>query len=293
MVSKLRLMIFRSRALVALALLVSLLIGIALGIGFQRSIGVGRIRSLLGISSQQLSVADRPTRPLTEHLRQDSMIALVFGQSNAANSGQSPGQASDQVYAFFEGHLYPAQDPLPGADGSGGSVWTRLGDRIIAAGLYPSVIFVPIAAGGSEISRWTPAGDLYPRLTQTFSALQQADLTLTHLLWHQGESDAQITPPEIYQHRFLQMLEGIRAQGVEAPIYVSQATFCRGRQDPNLRRAQGDLVDPTLGIRPGPNTDRIGLCDRLDGCHFSDSGLEQAADLWLKVLKTGSEFLNS
>ncbi len=275
----------RSRITIVLALLLSLMVGAVLGIGFQRSIGVGQIRSWLGFSPQQMAATTRLTVPLTEDLRQRSMVALTFGQSNAANSGQTRGQAEAEVYSFFEGELYPAQDPLLGADGGGGSVWTRLGDQIIAAGLYPSVIFVPIAAGGSQISQWSPAGDLYPRLTQAIQSMHQADLTPTHLLWHQGEADANRTDPEIYQQLFLEMLTGIRQQRIEAPIYISQATFCRGQQDPQLRRAQRDLVDPDWGIRLGPNTDVLDLCYRHDGCHFSTEGLERAADLWLQALR--------
>ena len=275
----------RSRMTIILALLLSLMVGTVLGIGFQRSVGVGQIRRWLGISPQQLAAAARSTLPLTDDLRQQSMVALTFGQSNAANSGQTRGQAEAEVYSFFEGELYSAQDPLLGADGGRGSVWTRLGDQIVAAGLYPSVIFVPIAAGGSQISQWGPEGDLYPRLTQAIRSMNQVDLIPTHLLWHQGESNANRTDSQTYQQYFLEILAGFRQQGIEAPIYVSQATFCQGRDDPQLRQAQRDLVDPDLGIRLGPNTDILGLCYRYDGCHFSDEGLERAADLWLEALR--------
>ena len=78
------------------------------------------------------------------------MVALVFGQSNAANWGQGRRTAGANVQVFYKGRFYRASDPIKGADGEGGSVWTRLGDKLIAAKLYDKVIFVPVARGGSE-----------------------------------------------------------------------------------------------------------------------------------------------
>ena len=46
-----------------------------------------------------------------------TMVALVFGQSNAANSGQRRANGGPGVYNFYAGNLYRAQDPLLGATG--------------------------------------------------------------------------------------------------------------------------------------------------------------------------------
>ena len=51
------------------------------------------------------------------------MVALVFGQSNAANFGESPLQAREGVYNFYQGKLYAAHDPLLGADGEGHNIF--------------------------------------------------------------------------------------------------------------------------------------------------------------------------
>src|SRR5215203_6355453 len=60
-----------------------------------------------------------------------TMIALTFGQSNAANRGQKKYTCHNKkVLVFNDGKLYRARDPLPGATGPGGSVWSLLGDML-------------------------------------------------------------------------------------------------------------------------------------------------------------------
>src|SRR5262245_61800347 len=57
---------------------------------------------------------------------------------------------------------------------------------------------------------------------------QNHGLTITHMLWHQGESDADArTSATAYKAMFLSMLASIRRRGVDAPVLVSIATSCR------------------------------------------------------------------
>lgn len=215
-----------------------------------------------------------------------TMVALLFGQSNAANEGESPTVANERVFNVFNGRLFRAEDPLLGSTGRGGSVWTRLGDEIIEHKLYDEVVFVPMAVSASAIARWSPGGDIHPKLVQRIREAKSMGLTFTHLLWHQGESDAENkTAKAAYQEAFHAMLDSIRREGVTAPVHVSVATRCK-RERPNrtIQEAQTELVSPLKGIFAGPNTDTLGLEYRFDGCHFSDEGLRQAAKLWLEVL---------
>jgi hypothetical protein len=215
------------------------------------------------------------------------MVALVFGQSNSANYGETPYKSRQSVHNFYKGKLYPAEDPLLGANGDGGSVWTRLGDKLIERKYYDAVVFVPIGVGGTEIARWKSDGDLHPALLQAIHDVGAQGLTLTHLLWHQGEADAHLkTSTSAYKTMFAAMLASIRKRGVKAPIYVSIATRCaRQGPDEQIRQAQQELVNGAHGIYEGPDTDTLGLGDRYDGCHFSDEGLEKFAQLWLEKLK--------
>ncbi len=63
----------------------------------------------------------------------DQAVLFVFGQSNSANHAKDRYVAGNEVVNFnpHDGRCYQAEDPLLGADGSGGSVWGRLGDDLV------------------------------------------------------------------------------------------------------------------------------------------------------------------
>jgi len=212
-------------------------------------------------------------------------VALSFGQSNAANTVRGRYAPHGEVLWFHDGRCHPAEDPLPGATGTGGSVWSRLGEQLVESGRHRRVLFAGIAENGSALARWRPGGDLHPRLLRALAALEKAGLPPTHLLWHQGEQDSRLgTDPEQYRADFHALVAAIRAAGSAAPIYVAQATYCGGQDSPALRDAQRALVDPALGIFAGPDTDVLRGPARYDDCHFSASGAARHAALWRDAL---------
>jgi hypothetical protein len=214
------------------------------------------------------------------------LVALSFGQSNAANAVRGRHTPDPRVLNFHEGRCFAGADPLPGATGTGGSVWSRLGDRLLDSRRFEQIVFAGIAVDSAEIARWQPGGDLHPRLLSTLHAMSAAGLEPTHLLWHQGERDRQLaTPAADYIASFEAMLDAIRAAGISAPIYVAQATYCRGHDSAELRAAQLSLVDPARGVRAGPDTDTLrGPGLRHDDCHFSATGAARHAELWRDAL---------
>jgi len=248
-----------------------------------------RPRSSLQAVLQVAAARNRVEVPIGNLPSQRRMVAIVFGQSNAANFGESPQKAAGGVYNFYQGKLYAAEDPLLGAGGTGGSVWTRLGDKLLKSHQFDAVIFVPLGVGGAEIARWTPDGDLHGSLLEAIQHLKDRGLPVTHLMWHQGETDAELnTAKSAYKSMFLEMLTSVRNQGVTAPIYVAVATRCQLRRETvEIRAAQQELVNPPRGIYSGPDTDTLGWGYRYDGCHFSDEGLEKFAELWMAKLTGG------
>jgi hypothetical protein len=93
---------------------------------------------------------------------------------------------------------------------------------------YDAIVFVPLGVGATEIARWKPDGDLHPAILQAIHDVETQGLTITHLLWHQGESDALLkTSKSAYKRMFMAMLSSLRKQGVNAPLYVSVATRCQ------------------------------------------------------------------
>jgi hypothetical protein len=87
---------------------------------------------------------------------------------------------------------------------------------------------------------------------------------------------------------FMNIHAALHWYGVEAPIYVAQASLCRNPPDEIIRSAQRAVVNPQLGILPGPDTDVIGFEHRFDGCHMAESGLIKHAELWFEVLSTAA-----
>lgn len=222
-----------------------------------------------------------------------TVVILAFGQSNAANEGAGAYVARQKVHVFniFDMNYYLAVDPLPGASGSSGSVWGRLGDRLIESGRYKSVLFVPIAFGASYIKDWAPGGQCHRRLQLALRRLTRAGVRVDMMCWQQGEADANHTdmPAQEYKSQFLRMVKAIRNAGVQAPIYVAVTSLCENAAHPyenreQIRLAQKQLVSAGDRLLPGPDTDCFDGEHRRDGCHFSESGLDLCAQAWLESL---------
>jgi hypothetical protein len=251
-----------------------------------------------GIYTEGIEAPLFPDRVVTSLAEEHPGLSIIvtFGQSNAANTGEGCYFAKGPVYVFnvFDMKFYRAIDPLPGASNSGAAVWGRLGDKLVASGCFPFVLFVPIAVGGSFIREWAPGGGYHRRLLFALHRLKLAGLGVDMMLWHQGEADANLSNMSSgeYQDLFLSIVDSVRRAGVDAPIYVAIATLCATADHPfknrrQIRLGQKRLVSLQKRILPGPDTDKIGITHRIDGCHFSASGLEYHAQAWFRALTRG------
>ncbi len=111
---------------------------------------------------------------------------------------------------------------------------------------------------------------------------------VTYVLWHQGEADFVLkTYPALYKQYFLSFVESLRANAIDAPVFVSKATRCLpGWTESNaIRTAQQELASSQPGFKPGVDTDKLlGAQDRYDDCHFADSGEVKTAKAWAAIL---------
>jgi hypothetical protein len=220
-----------------------------------------------------------------------TMVLLLVGQSNAANSGGQRYIGRPDVINFFDSKCYAASSPLLGTSGIGGEAWTLLGNKLVEGQIADRVVLVPAAISGSSISLWREGGSFYPMLDGVLAALKPR-YTLTHVLWHQGETDFEdgMTKSE-YIDSFVSMVALLRKTGVKAPIYVSITTRCDPvnpiwRADNPIAEAQKALVDPSKKILAGVDTDLlVGSFDRTDDCHFAQSGQEKFAEAWIDILR--------
>ena len=222
-------------------------------------------------------------------LAEDAAVILVMGQSNAANYGETLYRPRRQVFNFDwkSGRCYRAEDPLLGASGRGGSAWSRLGDALIERGVFRRVVLVPVAVGGTSIHAWVGENGPAGHAVKAAAGLREQGLSVSHVLWQQGESDRNMDK-SVYIRLFSQMNDYLRTNGIEAPIFVAQATICNNHGLEDVRQAQAEL--PLLmadsNVLPGPDIDTLDhIYQRASNlCHFSDQGLAGVAELWLEVL---------
>ncbi|WP_367117113.1 hypothetical protein [uncultured Demequina sp.] len=71
--------------------------------------------------------------------------------------------------------------------------------------------------------------------------------------------------------------DGLRDRGVDAPIFVCQASYRLGQTNPAILAAQSGIVNPRAGIYAGPNTDLLGADYRYDDAHLSADGQDRFA----------------
>jgi len=222
--------------------------------------------------------------------RKRTAVIVVVGQSNAANHGAGRYAATKRVDNFnvYDGRCYRAADPLLGASGDGGNFATRLGDKLIDAGLFDRVILAPIAMGGTTVEQWAEEGMFNRRIPVLIRRLFDAGLSADFILWQQGEGNPGTGDVDGRQYRknLLEVIRTFRRFGVTAPLFVSLTTLCGGphANADNIRAGQRGVVSPLAGIYQGPDTDTIGVEHRWDACHFDETGLDMAASLWLQVI---------
>ena len=240
---------------------------------------------------------------------------FAWGQSLAANCGHGRYSARNTVKTcvFADGHFYPCSDPIVGADGPGGSVWSRFADSILGHSINNSMVDQVVigccAQGSTSINDWAPGGSEAQRLLRCLSDYITNVGQPTHLAYSQGESDLYTLSTEQWVDRWQAMHAGIRKLGCTSKIWTSIETICNRRTaaDPfdedviretpdsyitsEISRLHIRAAQRTVGIlgpdtRPGPNLDLIDWHLRAcgDGCHFGDRGLEVAAQAWASAL---------
>lgn len=220
------------------------------------------------------------------------MVCLAFGQSNAANYGNGTYACRNEVYNYYKGKLYKAEEPLLGPDGGGSSVWTRVADMLIDSGLYDKVVIVPCAIGGTSIKCWSE-GYCKDKLISTLDYLQKDNIKLTHVFWDQGETDnVDNTTTAEYKDRLKEVIKIIRDRKFDAPFYTSITSYFPYNNnningvDFDITTAQHEIIKEVRNVKQGPNTDSLNLAYyRADAVHFTEKGLDELAKKWFESIK--------
>ena len=168
-----------------------------------------------------------------DYLGDGAAVLMTFGQSNSANAGRDRYTPSRTVanFNFHDGKCYVAQDPLLGPDGQGGAVWGVLADKLIEGGKYDRVMIAPFGIGGSALAQWQADGFLHPILVEATRSAVEHGIEPTHVLWHQGESDAGSgTSEQDYFAMFEKLLE-LEFQPQQAYYYLGAIAEEQGKPD--------------------------------------------------------------
>jgi len=224
----------------------------------------------------------------------DTGVLLILGQSNAANHAEKKftTRYPDKVVNYFDGKCYVASSPLLGATGQGGEFITLLADLLISKGTYKNIVIIDAAVEGSPISRWIRHGDLNESLIALINAVQTT-FHITDVIWHQGETDAATqfsTTAKVYVASFQSLVATLTEQKVRAPIFISIATrWCQAgakwTEANPVALGQRMLID-NQNIFFGVDTDKlVGLNDRYDTCHFSESGQVKTAEAFADSIR--------
>jgi hypothetical protein len=221
-------------------------------------------------------------------------VLITAGQANAANYGETPQKPSDDRVVAFDGKIWAAaNDPQPGAGGTGGSPWPHLGD-MLARNLQVPIGFVSLAVSGAASEQWLPdKGEMFPRLAQAISPLGRQGARI--LLWQQGESDAQEgTAAEEYARRLTATIQALDKQlGWHLPWMVAQSAYGFGPRYPEaqqeqVRKGQELLWQRGLAFQGPLTDDLIGATYRAkeggDWIHFNANGLHRVAERWFAML---------
>ncbi|MDO4584614.1 MAG: sialate O-acetylesterase [Planctomycetia bacterium] len=225
-------------------------------------------------------------------------IFITAGQSNSANHGaatQSP--TSGNVYALdiVTGEWKIANDPQPGATGSGGSTWPSMGDTLseMLGGDIP-IGFVSTGVGGSSVSQWNPDEATSFYNTKLLPALELLDGKVKAILWHQGETDSEGNGSSMTGDRYAELLNSlIEASREDAGVddlawMIALVSYFNGMTDEELRAAQMAVINGDENVFLGPDSDALlGVLRAADGVHFSADGLQRLGELW--AMRVGQE----
>ena len=239
-------------------------------------------------------VGGTPSSPVTVGRVGVGDVFICSGQSNSANQG-TPAltPSSDRVSArdsVDDNSWIAAVDPIPIAEGSMGSPWTRLGDLIVAGEDVP-VGFISLGRNNSTVAAWSPdSSNNNNLLNPAIKSFPQDGFR--GVLWHQGEADSAIsTSAASYRDTLIGIINhgrGSNGANWDIPWYVSEASY--QPSDPltveeGILAGQRKVAFDVTNVYLGADTNDFHLEGRSsDGVHFNAAGLAEHAQQWFEVI---------
>jgi hypothetical protein len=229
---------------------------------------------------------------------------IVTGQSTIANWGAGTLTTATSPLSLqlniLDGRVYPAAGAAFGADGTGNSPASSIGDALITASKEVQVCVANVAFGSTTSAQWADGtGTLARGVKIAWDLLRAHGYTRIKQIHQQGEADAAAgTTYATMKANLLAMQVWRKNYGITCPVYVSRTTFNYDwtTTDPNpanwtpgsaaqaIRSAQVDAVDGTY-ILAGPDTDTIRGAAYRTAAHWdTTAGAVACGQLWANTL---------
>lgn len=222
-----------------------------------------------------------------------ALVIVTGGQSNAANVLSEPLAADPRAAAFMihAGACYRLRDPVLGASGRGGSLWTGLGSAIWRRTGRP-VVFVNGAVAGTQLGDWLDRRSGYlARLAGETRRARAAGLAADYVFWIQGETDAAVSlAPVTYVAQMEALIAAFDAAGAVPPgtpwlVYRSTRCMERPGNGPAIDAALAGLAARSERVILGPLASRLGPEARYDGCHFNGQGRARLIEATMAIIE--------
>lgn len=223
-----------------------------------------------------------PTRTVTGAANLATIV--LFGQSLATNTVYGGAYTPTNGTHIFnmslaDGSFYYAADPLLGCDQTRAHYGMRVADTLITDGVYSNVLLVPAAMGGTLVTSWG-SGDCNHRIRAALTRLSSNGISPTFVIWSQGGHDTfDGTSQATYEAQLQKVIATIRLYAATCPIFITKQSWLSAVTSSAIIAAQTSVLNSSLGIYAGQNTDLLdGTYRTTDGNHFDQSGgIAQAA----------------
>lgn len=211
-------------------------------------------------------------------------VFVGAGQSNSTNWGEGRTAENSEMVSTFDGIGWRlANDPMPGVrdQSDGGSFWPTLGDLLYQRYHVPIGV-ASTGQSGSSITSWAAHEDLYKWTLNRIHQLGPGGFRA--LLWHQGESDIDMTTDAYANDLRSLILSSRKDAGWDFPWMVARVSYdgpSRPRSN-STRDGQKRMWDEGIALE-GPDTDTLTGINRSangTGRHFSTIGLRAHGNLW-------------
>ena len=141
---------------------------------------------------------------------ENALVFLSIGQAGSANYISSFGERDERrsAYQFFNGECYLIEDPMLGATGVQGSLWSTLAQDI-SASTGRDVVFITSGAGGSSLTDWIRDDSVYfERTKQQIDLAKELGYRVKLAFWYNGAREAELgTTENEYVEKFNGLIE--------------------------------------------------------------------------------------